>query len=865
MKNFYLLILLISLLSVEISAQSGSLPNQNQSKVNSTHLINEIMSQVSEDSIRSYLVKMASFFTRHTNSDTVSETTGIGAARRWVYSKFQEFSSASGGALQPQYFDFMLSNGLHRNVMAILPGTMPQSQDRIFVISGHLDSRNTELSDVTGLAHGVNDDGSGCAVSIELARIMSQYQFDATIIFMCVTGEEQGLLGSEAYAQWASQNNLQIDGMLNNDIVGNITGEDGQTDSMGIRCFSSLEQNTTHRQLSRLMKLIGENFLTGFTVHLIPLVDRPSRGGDHQSFQEAGFTAIRFTERFENLNYQHTMEDLLEHMSLSFNTRVARLNAACLTNLALAPKTPNQPQVFDAGTGTEILVQWTNTNNEPDFAGYRVAVRDDDSLFYKNLIDVGNVNEYIITHLTPDASIYISISAVDSGGYESVFSSEILITPRINPSAPQNFESDSEQDRINLHWSPNPELDINRYRILKATDENGPYAVLDSTDETVLQYSDLSVNTHTFYYYKIQGVDNDGNGGELSLSKKGRLATHDLGVFIVDASRNGFGAQLFPRDTTVDNFYNFLLQDFTVQGQWDIILQNIKIDDSDLSVYSPIVWHSDVLGGNIANDSDVVRQYLKSGGKAVFSGWKLSSALTGIDQTTTIFPPGSYVRDHFYIDTILSSTTTQVDFKGAESLDENFPDIMVDSIKISILGGKLHSMDVIKSFVSTAIPEEQGIPLYNYISSEGSSFHNMPVAGRTFLPKVFYFHFPLYYMERDSARKLLGNALLSLGAVVFVDEDIVDNYIPDKFMLYQNYPNPFNPSTIIKYELAQESKVKLQVFDILGNEIKTLVNENQKAGSYEVNFNAQKMASGIYFYRLTANDFTDAKRMLLIK
>jgi len=808
---------------------------------------------------------MASFFTRHTNSDTVSETTGIGAARRWVYSKFQEFSNNSGGVLQPQYFDFIFSNRLQRNVMAVLPGIMAQSQDRIFVISGHLDSRNADLSDITGLAKGVNDDGSGCAVSLELARIMSQYQFDATIIFMCVTGEEQGLLGSDAYAQWANQNNLQIDGMLNNDVVGNITGGDGQTDSMGIRCFSSVEQNTTHRQLSRLMKLIGENFLSGFTVHLIPLVDRPGRGGDHQSFQEAGFSAIRFTERFENLNYQHTMEDLLEHMSPSFNTRVARLNAACLTNLALAPKTPLQPQVFDSGNGTEIFIQWTNTNNEPDFVGFRIAVRDRDSLFYKNIIDVGNVNEHTISNLTPESSIYVSISAVDTGGYESVFSNEVLITPRVNPSAPQNLESDSEQDRINLYWSPNPELDMNRYRIFRAIEQSGPYIVIDSTDETVTQYTDLSANAHTFYYYKIQAVDNDGNGGEFSLFAKGRLATHDMGLYIVDASRNGFGAQIFPRDTTVDNFYNFLLQDFTVQGQWDIILQNTKIDDSDLSIYSPIIWHSDVLGGNIANDSDVVRQYLKTGGKAVFSGWKLSSALTGIDQTLTVFPPSSYVQDYFYIDTVLSSTTTQVDFKGAESLDPNFPDIMVDSIKISILEGKLHSMDVVKSFVSSSLPEPQAIPIYNYISSEGSSFHNMPVAGRTFLPKLFYFHFPLFYMERDSTRELLKNALLFLGAVVSVDEDKQETYMPDKFLLYQNYPNPFNPSTKIKYELAEESKVKLQVFDILGKEIKILVNENQKAGGYEVILNAGNLASGIYFYRLTTGNYTAAKPMVLIK
>jgi hypothetical protein len=141
----------------------------------------------------------------------------------------------------------------------------------------------------------------------------------------------------------------------------------------------------------------------------------------------------------------------------------------------------------------------------------------------------------------------------------------------------------------------------------------------------------------------------------------------------------------------------------------------------------------------------------------------------------------------------------------------------------------------------------------------------MPVAGRTFQPKLFYFHFPLFYMERDSARKLLENALIFLGAVVSVDENVQEFYLPDKFTLYQNYPNPFNPSTIIKYEIASESKVKLQVFDILGNEIKILVNENQKAGSYSVDFHAGNLASGIYFYRLTTENYTDAKPMVLIK
>ncbi|NIX35388.1 MAG: M28 family peptidase, partial [Nitrospinaceae bacterium] len=266
-------------------------------------LIQAMVDSVSTDSLRSYILSLQEISPRHTVSDTVAPDSGIGAARRWIKSKYEQWRNNTGGALQPEFFWFTETicgmTGLHANVMATLPGTLPQAQNRHFIVSGHMDSRTVNVCDAVSPQPAANDDGSGTAASIELARIMSRFQFDATLIFMAVTGEEQGLFGSGAYASWAASNNMRIDGMLTNDIIGNIVAPDSTVDSTSVRHFSVGPSTSPSRQLARYIKLKGEQYVPQMTVTLIPAQDRPGRGGDHIAFNDNGYAAARFTEPVE--------------------------------------------------------------------------------------------------------------------------------------------------------------------------------------------------------------------------------------------------------------------------------------------------------------------------------------------------------------------------------------------------------------------------------------------------------------------------------------------------------------------------------------------------------------------------------------
>ncbi|MFQ5708064.1 MAG: M20/M25/M40 family metallo-hydrolase [bacterium] len=392
--------------------------------------ITDIVEQVDLDSLKSTIATLVGFFTRHTNSDTLSETEGIGAARRWVFNKFQNISQENGGRLKVSFHTFEATirgvTGRHRNVVAELPGTV--TPEKKYLVSGHLDSRNRDLDDAVNFAPGANDDGSGVAAVLELARIFSQFEFESTVIFVAFTGEEEGLFGSRALARALRQENVDIAGMVTNDIIGNIVGGSGKVDSLSVRCFSDEPTDSPSRQLARYIKAQGEAYLPGFTVNLIPNRDRPGRGGDHFGFNEQGYPAARLTEPEDNLQHQHNMDDLPEFMAFSYFTRVVKVNAAYLASLADAPKIPLNVQVSVLADG-QRKITWDQPQPEK-VVDYLVAFRSPGAVNYEGLISAGNVNEFLLdSNRVSSFPIYVSISAVDRAANESVFSKEVLIEP----------------------------------------------------------------------------------------------------------------------------------------------------------------------------------------------------------------------------------------------------------------------------------------------------------------------------------------------------------------------------------------------------------------------------------------------------
>lgn len=853
-------------------------------------IIEAMLNSVSTDSILLDLLTLVSFHTRHTNSDTTSANFGIGAARNFILNRFQQFSSQSSGAIQPSFFVFPATvcgviNSTHKNVLATILGS--QTPERIIIASGHMDGRTHDNCDNNSFAPSANDDGSGTVVSIEMARVLSQFadEIESTLILMTVTGEDQGLFGSTAYADWAFENNLRIDAMITNDVVGNITGcvdpacPNGNfiTDSTSVRHFSGGPSTSSSRQLTRYMKLKAEQYITevSWTVTLIPSIDRPGRGGDHQPFFDNGYTAARFTEPHEfgdgtgNNGRQHNEFDLVEFVNIPYVARIVKNNIAGLAILAMAPETPTAPiEIQNVGNGTDLVLTWFTTNTEPDFAGYRLAVRHPDSLFYEQIILVGDTTNYTLTGLTPEQILYLCYSAIDTSGNESIFTNEILAVPSITPSPPEGFDATSMSTGVNLTWIPNNEFDLDGYNITRESPDQSSVEFNVDTSQTT--YFDNTLKLHTLYRYTIQARDIDNNFSPASEVQLGQLATHDLGILLLDFSTDGFGGHpLFPSDEEVDNYYENLLTNFNTGTEWDIadsLDQNRFISDADMGIFSTIVLHSDVRppANRIAQDTSAIRKYLLNGGHILMSGWQLIRSAANDDNPVLSFIEGDFIYDYMQIDSVHSAVSD--DFNGADGVLIEYPSISVDSFKIPTFDGDLIDMEVYNSLTGGNDTEL----LYTYRSSQQppSQFHGVPI-GQRYITNDFgiiVFGFPLYYMDEVVARQILTQGLMDLGEVTGIEDEGDDATVSQlDFKLIQNYPNPFNPNTIIKFQIAVKSNVHLSLYNTIGEQILVLVDEEKDAGTYEIELSGIDLTSGVYFYQLRAGDHIETKKMILMK
>src|SRR5688572_13167922 len=371
--------------------------------------IEQMVKEVSADSLKSYITKLVSFGTRNTLSTQTDPKRGIAAARSWVVSRFNEIAKSSNGRLTA--FLDTVTLGISRrvdaptllgNAVATLKGSNP-SDNRIFIISGHLDNMRTDVMDRTGDAPGANDDASGVAAVIECARIMSKHSFPATIIFVAVSGEEQGLLGANFMAEKAKKQNWNIEAVLNNDIVGsNNSNETNIINNTKIRVFSEaysildtgsialnirslgLENDGKARQLARYVKEIGERYVDNLEVVMIYRNDRFLRGGDHTPFVNRGFAAVRFTEMNENYYHQHQdvrvensiqYGDLPEFMDFEYLRKNTAMNLSNLANLAKSPSLPQEVKIE-----TKRLTNFSDISWKPSktgkLKGYYILMRE---------------------------------------------------------------------------------------------------------------------------------------------------------------------------------------------------------------------------------------------------------------------------------------------------------------------------------------------------------------------------------------------------------------------------------------------------------------------------------------------------------
>ena len=394
--------------------------SQGQTIINRDPEIASMVKEVSSDSLKSYIQSLVSFGTRSTLSSQTDPNRGIGAARNWVLNKFNQFAQHSDGRLTAFIDTITYKPDGKRvdkpiilgNVVAILKGTDPHDK-RIFLISGHLDSRRTDVMDREKDAPGANDDGSGSAAVLESARIMSAHGFPATIIFVTVSGEEQGLLGAQFMADKAKKEKWQIEGVLNNDIMGsNNSSETNIIDNTRIRVFSEglsvldtgkvattirnlgLENDGRSRQLARYIKEIGERYIDNLEVVMVYRNDRFLRGGDHSPYVQNGFAAVRITEMNENYYHQHqdirtenniVYGDLTEFMDFEYLRKNTAMNLSCLANLAKAPSVPEEVKVQTKQLENYTTLTWKEPLHGKT-KGYYILIRETTSAVWQKKI-----------------------------------------------------------------------------------------------------------------------------------------------------------------------------------------------------------------------------------------------------------------------------------------------------------------------------------------------------------------------------------------------------------------------------------------------------------------------------------------------
>jgi hypothetical protein len=457
-----------------------ALQNETQPSQRLDPRIQKIVSEISADRIAEIEKKLESFETRNTMSDPTQANRGIGAARQWIFDQFKSYSPR----LEVSFDTHTISKAGRvwkdvelRNVVAILRGKMQQAADRWIIISGHYDTvnlkvppelRNDPAKASEIIAPGVTDDGSGTACVMECARVLSQYEFDATLVFVAFAGEEMGLVGSGAMAKRLKDKAQVIEGVLNNDIIGSEVSGNGVIDNRRVLVFSEDPNDSSSRQIARYMKRIGERYFPEMTVDLIFRYDRFGRGGDHTPFNQQGYPAVRVTTPNENFANQHTPTDTFANTSPTYAAKVTRINAATAASMALAPKSPivsrparapasatggatpgnaapaasspatpsteteetPRPQAtgpgLSRGAGYDAVLRWDYPDPEPDLAGFVVVVRSTTSPDWEREIWAGNVREFTLKNTSIDQLVF-GVKAVDKEGHESPVSAYVLV------------------------------------------------------------------------------------------------------------------------------------------------------------------------------------------------------------------------------------------------------------------------------------------------------------------------------------------------------------------------------------------------------------------------------------------------------
>ncbi len=416
-------------LAVGVVAASSAGPTWRPRSVHVDPRIAEIVGNVSEAELMKSVEALVAFGNRNTFHEPASPDKGIGGARAWIRKRFEEISTANGGRLQvsEDVFQTSLPKDVAErlkleaveaaNIVAILPGADPVSRERLVIVGAHYDSRNEERYDVANPAPGANDNASGVAAVVELARVLAPHGFGATLVFIAFSGKEQGLWGSANFARNARKDGMNVEAVLVNDAIGNVYGGGGRVDGTGVRVFSPNPDESLSRDLARFVRERGMAYVPRFDVRLVNRADRMNRTGDQRPFQEAGYAAVGLVEAAESFERQDAKGDVAEFVDAGMLARVTRVNAAVLASLASGPPKPVKVSRNWEASHYDTRVGWEAGGGTA--VGYRLLVRETTAPQWQWEVDAGNSGDFTLRGVSMDDHV-VAILAVDAEGDESL-------------------------------------------------------------------------------------------------------------------------------------------------------------------------------------------------------------------------------------------------------------------------------------------------------------------------------------------------------------------------------------------------------------------------------------------------------------
>lgn len=795
----------------------------------------QLVQAVNADSIMSYIQVLQDFETRYYLAPNRLEIA------TWLKDQFIRFGITD---TEFQILEHP-QGGTQYNVIATLPGL--ESEDEYIYIGAHYDSTLESPVPSMTYAPGADDDASGCAAILEIARIMmlAGFQPRCNIRFVAFAMEETGLHGSYYCSYHLRENGTKLRAYINLDMIAFMESEE---DDWQIRLHPYTGSEQQHQFAWEQVILYSD---------LTPVEGvQDTTRGDSYCFWIRGFPTIYLQEPFLN-QHMHTPEDTIDKLNPQFCAQMVKAIMATLAGYSLMPAMPREMKVLDGGNGHELVVQWASSN-DASITQYKACYSNADGSISGEEIVAGF--SHTISDLVQDEEYTVQLYSMDAEGKYSFWVQGSGI-PRVIPQTPLNISETPISDAIQITWDANIEWDLAGYILYKSNSESQlgtPITTLPITDTS---FTDTDVNSQDgFYYYTLQAIDQDGNISELTDTVSSRPLTLDRGILIVDETKHSIGAGTYniPNDL-VDAFYEGLLEGFAAD-QFDCEEHDELLRLADIGIYSSILWHGNDMAemDYIARVKPAIKGYLAAGGKILFSVMGINRSM-GVDD---------FAAQCLGIQQTLSSSLARL--KYATSVSEGFFDMQVDPQKISNSpGGHLYHITAI-------YPTDNAQILY----VAGSDFEDehyfgvlngSPVGLRNFYEagEAITLSFPLYYMYQDQAKDFVQHVFRNL----FMEDTASDDPYhtpPARLAIGANHPNPFLYSTRFVITAKDEHlPISVSVYNLRGQRVRTLAKDAAPRTVSEMSWDGKdekgmRLASGIYMLRLTQGNRSVARKVVLM-